>query len=110
MATLAGWIDNIIEDGEKIEAVVFGEFGWGGYGLADEDERPRPPKGKILTHDEAKPFLDVEFYSGYGSPSTYAINVWTDKRVMFVTQYDGSTSMDWVYRNPTAYTPTMPGG
>ena len=101
-----------LEDGEIVEAITFGEWGWDGY------KEPKPPpipsnmKGRVLTVDEAKPLMqDWKIYSGYGAPECYAIRVWTNTRILWVTQYDGSTRIDDSPRNPLdGYIPDMPGG
>jgi Holliday junction resolvasome RuvABC endonuclease subunit len=72
---------------------------------------PKDKKGVLLTLEEAKPYMNGwSLFSGFGSPETYAINVWTNKRVLWITQYDGSTSLDSVSRFPVACMPYMPGG
>ncbi|MCA1782024.1 MAG: hypothetical protein LC679_07575 [Intrasporangiaceae bacterium] len=93
-----------------IEAVVIGQFGWGGY---DEDDRSRAAdacKGEVLTWDEARPLLDYKYDDGYGSPECHAVWVWTAVEVIWVTQYDGLTCLDGAPRNPSPGVPEMPGG
>lgn len=112
-----------LEEGEKLEAFVFG--GWGGEPPIKGEERewqtgytePEPPpipfdkRGKILAREEAKPMMqNWKFYGGYGGASAYAVRIWTNKRVIWVTQYDGLTVLDSAPRNPTAHIPDMPGG
>lgn len=99
-ATLQKWLDEELKEGEKIEAICFGGIGW----LRDHMEGLPEPE-VLLTYEEAKPFLARKFDSGYGSAETPTMNVWTDKRILFVSEYDGSTSLNWFYRNPTAYNP-----
>lgn len=99
-----------LNEGEVIEAIVFGEWGWGSYG---EETVAVPPdkQGVLLTPEEAKPLMKGwSFNGGYGSPECYAVNVWTNQRLFWVTQYDGMTWLDSAPRNPTAYIPDMPGG
>jgi hypothetical protein len=96
--------------GQEIEAIVIGDMGWPGYG---KDERHAPGharKGEILTWEEARPLLDYPYDTGYGAPDCHGITAWTAKRVIFVTQYDGATAIDYVPRNPTRIVPHMPGG
>ena len=50
------------------------------------------------------------FNGGYGSPACYAVRVWTNLRVFWVTQYDGATCLDSARRNPSDEMPDMPGG
>lgn len=108
--------DDIIEAaaGEDIEAAAIGHYGWC-YGHEDRDHNSGrcPPDdvfGKPLPWDEAAPLLDYTYDTGYGGPECHAVTVWTTDRVLFVTQYDGSTAVDAVPRNPVEAVPTMPGG
>jgi hypothetical protein len=112
----------ILTDGEVVEAIVFGAWGWGSEPKDGENwepghkEPPRPPvpfekRGILLSLEEAQPFMDGwTFYGGYGAPACYAANIWTNKRVIWVTQYDGATTLDSAPRNPVASIPSMPGG
>jgi hypothetical protein len=107
--------DDIIEaaQGESIESIVIGEFGWGGpnpYAKSRVTEHVEPIHDKILSWEQAKPMLDFSYSSGYGAPECYAITAWTKSYVLFVTQYDGSTNVCRVPRNPIDHKPNMPGG
>ena len=106
--------DQILEllaDGETIEAVVLGAWGWDG---GDEPKPPAVPpdkRGKVLTWEQAAPMLTTwSFYGGDGAPDCYAVYIWTDRRVFWVTQYDGSTDLNEAPRNPVDCMPDMPGG
>ncbi len=97
--------------GEVVEAIVFGEFGWSGFHEPDPPFVPKDKQGVILTLEEAKPLMQGwTLYCGFGAPLAYAMNVWTNKRILWLTQYDGSTSLDSVSRIPVADMPEMPGG
>lgn len=105
----------LLEEGEVVEAVVFGQWGWSGYNEPNPAPVPKEYIGKTLTLKEAEPFMEGwSFYGGYGSPDCYATNIWTNRRVFFIMQYDGSTNLDWLARNPPSpseeYIPDMPGG
>jgi hypothetical protein len=100
-----------LKDGETIEAVVFGKYGWGGFDEDEESPVPSNVQEKVLTLAEAEPYMHGwSFYGGYGAPECYAVYVWTNQRVIWVTQYDGATNLSSAPRNPTPCTPTMPGG
>ena len=111
-----------MQEGERVEAIVFGAWGWGsapgdgnawelGYGEPEPPPVPFEKRGIILTADEARPMMQTWVFSGgYGAPACYAVRVWTNKRIMWVTQYDGSTGLDSTERNPIAHIPDMPGG
>ena len=103
--------------GEPIIGIVIGPFGWGDYVpiLSEEPERkravPQELRGKVLTWEQARPWLNYKYDRGYGAPDCHAIFAWTENRVIFVDQYDGATSVCWVPRHPTAdRVPYMPGG
>lgn len=100
-----------LRDDEVVESIVFGEWGWGGF-LEPEDNKILPEnQGVLLTLDQAKPLMqDWSFHGGYGSPECYATYIWTNKRVMWVTQYDGSTTLSSMPRNPEPGMPYMSGG
>ena len=111
-----------LHDGETVESIVFGAWGWGsepgeggewglGYGEPDPPPVPFDIRGKLLTLAEAKPLMEAwQFSGGYGGPDCYAVYVWTDRRVIWVTQYDGATGIECAPRNPAECIPDMPGG
>lgn len=98
--TLERWILGAA-NGEAIVAVVIGE----GY----SEERPGP-KNKVISWEEALPYLRYEFDSGYGSAGCTPVYAWTKSKTIFVSQYDGSTTPCWVPRDPIDCSPVMPGG
>lgn len=112
-----------LADGEKIEKIIFGPWSWGtapshpedkwelGYGEPDPPPVPFDLRGKLLDIDVARPLMSKwSFDGGYGAPDCYAIFAWSNLRVFWVTQYDGSTSLDSAPRNPETCMPGMPGG
>lgn len=99
-----------LEPDETVSNIVFGNWGWNGY-REDTVFVPADKRGILLDLEEAKPMMDGwTFFCGYGAPQCYAANIWTNKRVIWVTQYDGSTRLDSAPRNPVAHMPDMPGG
>jgi hypothetical protein len=96
--------------GEPIEGVVIGEFGWGDRYRRPEHVVPDDKRGVVLTPEAAAGYLSYEWRNGYGAPKCHAVNVWTSKHVILVVQYDGSTALESVPRNPVDHEPTMPGG
>jgi hypothetical protein len=100
-----------LEEGEKVEAIVFGSWGWDGYKEPEGKPVPKETQCKILTIDDARPMMwGWSFYGGFGSPTCYAVHVWTDRRVIWVNDYDGATRLVSVPRNPTDREPEMSGG
>lgn len=97
-------------EGETVEGIVFGSWGWGGH--REPFDVPVPPnvRGKVLTLEQAAPYMDGwSFYGGFGAPKCYAVYVWTTSRVIWVTQYDGATDLDSAPRNPMEIMPDMSG-
>lgn len=95
-------IDEIVEivEKEKIVGVVIGETGLGDYGSDAVPLYSEQPKGKVLDWETAKKYLNYEYDSGMGAFGCNAIYVWTDTKVLFVSQYDGATSICSIPRNP----------
>jgi hypothetical protein len=102
-------IQKMLGHGEHVEAVVFGDYGWGGY--SDPEAVPEDKKRIVLTWEEADKYMQGwTFFGSYGSPECYAAYIWSNKRVFWVTQYDGATNIDFMPRNPISCRPHMPGG
>lgn len=99
-----------LEEGEVVDGIVFGEYGWGGH-REDTKFVPKDKQGVLLTLAQAEPMMDGWTYDGgYGAPECYATYVWTNKSVIWVTQYDGSTTLNSAPRHPVSCIPDMPGG
>lgn len=96
---LAKWIESAA-DGEPIEGVTVGDFHSFIISLQP---------GKLMTWSEARPLLDYEFGEGYGRAECHPICAWTKSRVIFVAEYDGSTSIAWYPRNPVDCMPGYDG-
>lgn len=100
-----------LDEDEVIEGISFGDWGWGGYHEPDPPPVPKDKRGITLSEKEARPFMKGwKLYCGYGAPLAYAMYVWTNKRVMWITQYDGSTNIDSMPRHPSNCEVDMPGG
>jgi hypothetical protein len=109
MANLKNWLLDTA-NGEKIEAVVIGEMGWGSYLSEDVPDYDEIPKGLVLSWEEAEQYLDYEFDDDYGAPGCNAIYAWTATKVIAIGQYDGSTWPYAIPRDPTSVMPEMQGG
>lgn len=107
-ANLKQWILERADE-EPIEAVVIGEMGWGDFASERVPNYDIMPKGKLLTWEQAAPFLDYEFNDGFGAPGCNAIWAWTPTMVIAIAQYDGSTWPYAVPRHPVDAMPTMEG-
>lgn len=117
---MSAWdeLNEVLGPDEEVECIIFGPWGWGGYEDPNDDTgapEPRVPPsimGRRLILTEAEPFLKAfSFSGGYGSPDAYATWIYTNKKIMWVTQYDGSTGLSSMPRNPIqGQVPYMPGG
>lgn len=114
-------LKELLEPGEKVKKVVFGPWGWsseheiqgGKLGFHEPDPPPIPleVRGKLLGPRAAQKYMrGWSFYGGFGAPECYATYIWTSQRVIWVTQYDGATGLNWAPRDPTECIPDMPGG
>lgn len=98
------------EDNEIVEGIVFGKYGWSGYKGEDSPIKEHH-QGVLMSIEEAKPLMfGWSFYGGFGAPECNATYIWTNKRCIWVTQYDGSTCLDSMPRHPVSCIPDMPGG
>lgn len=66
----------------------------------------KTPLPKILEWSEAKPILSYSYDDGYGGQDCHSIYAWTKSKGVFVHEYDGSTCVVSVPRNPTRVRPT----
>jgi hypothetical protein len=105
--------DDIMEAAanEPIEAIVIGDFGCGND--YDQDATPQQiaedQRGVMLSWEEARRLLSYGYDSDYGIADCHAIYAWTANRVIYVLEYDGSTQVESVPRNPVATYPSMSG-
>ena len=95
---------SMLEEDEKVEAIVFGP--------ASTDwwrDRPKdPPVGRVLTLEEAEPYMrGWEARGGYGIAMVFPFYAWTDRSVLFIAEYDGMTWIAKVPRNPVECEPEL---
>jgi len=92
---------------EVIEAIVIlnllepYEYEWRISELRDASIKPFV--GKILTWEEAAPLLDYNYDDGFGSMDCHDVEIYTATNVYYIHEYDGSTPIRSVPRNPTAH-------
>ena len=110
MTTLLKQLREFTDD--PIVAVQIGEMGWSGYNVPSGLPKDYMSKlSKVMKPDEAMPYLEYEFDSGFGAPNCTAVLIFTKKNVYSVFQYDGATGMFEIPRKPTkGFIPDMPGG
>ena len=113
MSNLKDWILKVAE-GEPVEAIVIGKPIQAVITAAPMDatwaHQDESKFNRILSWEEAQPLIDYSFDSSYGVPRCHAVTAWTRTRVIFVSQYNGATSIEYAPRNPTNHMPSMPGG
>jgi len=104
-------VKKILKEGEFIEAIVFGDWGWGGHDEPEPYPVPKEKKGVILSEANATPMMDGwSFNGGFGAATCYATYIWTNQRTLWVTNYDGATYLSSAPRNPISTMPEMSGG
>lgn len=106
-------MDNFAKDiedeagGEPIHAIVIGEPQWW---KADPRDIPTDHIGIPIPWSVARPLLDYNYNTNYGSADCHAIAAYTETRVILVGTYDGATWLYSVMRNPTPGHPSVEGG
>lgn len=88
--------------GESIEAVKIHcqRYDDYYYGTGEEVKIDPALLNKVLTWEQAAPIFDYSYNTGFGSMDCHDITVWTESRVFYIYEYDGSTSICNVERNP----------
>lgn len=96
---MANMKEDILEiaDGEEILGVVISKTR-SGYAWSD-DEADSPIAEKLTPWNEAAPYLDYGYDDGYGGQDCHSIYAWTPSRVLFVSEYDGSTCVKSIPRD-----------
>lgn len=96
-----------LKENENVEAIVFGP--WSGYNH-DDKFIPKEKQGVILTLTEAIPFMNNwNFIQDYGSPNVHTVWIWTNLRTIWVHEYDGSSCLASMPRNPIKDIPEASG-
>ena len=57
-------------------------------------------ENKVLPWDEVAPFLDYLYGSGHGGQDCHTILAWTKTKVIYTHDYDWSTTVTYLPRNP----------
>ncbi len=104
MSAYQEFVDYLL-DGEVVESIVFGDYG----GI-----EPNPPlipeekRGICMSLDEAEPLMkNWNIYGGFGCAECYALYAWTNLRIIFIKEYDGSTALEGIFRFPSDSKPTL---
>jgi hypothetical protein len=87
------------EPGEVLESIVFSR-----WSLHRNEPNPGiPPElfGVVLTEEQAKPLMQTwSAEGGFGSAKVYPFYAYTNKNVWFIHEYDGSTHLQPIPRDP----------
>ena len=90
-------------DSEPIESVVVAKFD----SYYEENFKSIPDKftGKPVCFGDVRHYFDYEYDDGFGGAESHAIYLYTKNFIVFVSEYDGSTSVSCIPRNPIECTP-----
>lgn len=101
------WVRYLEEHyGEHVESIVFGEID----GYRQPKYKPIPPVGKVMSLDEAMPYIDVTFDNDWGGHGCPPFAAYTSNWIMSVYSYDGQINFFFIRRNPIdGYVPYMHG-
>lgn len=68
----------------------------------DEDSRAVPKEfiGKPFCFGDVRDYFDYEYDTGFGGADCNAIYLYTKSFIVFVSEYDGATSVSSIPRNP----------
>ena len=109
MANIRKWLEDAeAKSGEKIEAIVVGQHYNRPNKYSGEDE-PEANENIVLSREVGLEKLDQEYDSGFGGADCYPMYAWSATRVYFINEYDGSTGLNWVPRQPVACEPDFGG-
>jgi hypothetical protein len=103
--TFAEDIENAVGD-EPILGVVIGASR---TGYSWDDDESTHKANVVLTWDEARPTLDYTYHRGYGGANCHPVTVWTETKVLFVHEYDGSTGLHYLPRHLVDHKPEHSG-
>ena len=94
--TFREWFDNKIT--EPIECIkITGKS----CEIGDDKKWPDFDPNHCYSLADFAPFLDIEFYPGYGAQDCPSINVYTKNYIYTVREYDGSVWLEEIQRHPT---------
>lgn len=109
MANIKVWLEEIEKEfGEEIEAIVVGQHDDRPTRF-EENDAPMADENVILTREAGMHKLDEDYDNGFGGADCFPMYAWTKTRVFLMTEYDGSTGMSWVPRNPMNVAPEFNG-
>lgn len=87
-----------VVNGEIIESIVIYNNPQDTY-----SDRKRPFHCEVCNWSDVENFLDYDYDDGFGGQECHDIYLWTPTRIITVHEYDGSTSVYGIPRNPENY-------
>lgn len=110
MGNIRKWLENAeAATGETIEAIVVGPH----YNAPDKwsaNPKVKADENRVLSREDGLKKLDQDYDDGYGGADCFPMYAWTKSRVYFIHEYDGSTGLSSVPRNPVDCSPEFSGG
>jgi hypothetical protein len=100
---LKNWIEQFEErKGQTVQKIVIGQHYDDKYAYEEDHVDKAPPDmiNKVLTREVGLTILDLDYDSGYGGADCFPFYAWTEDYVLFVAEYDGSTRLGRIPRNP----------
>lgn len=94
--------------GEKIEDMVVGQH-YKRESKYTGNDKPLTDENIIISRARGLKKIDQEYDSGYGGADCFPLYAWTKSRVFFISEYDGSTCVSYVPRNPVIIAPEFSG-
>jgi hypothetical protein len=85
-------VDGIVVAGDRV-----------GHGEWHREDQMFP----IQTWDEVAPTFDYDYDNGFGGADCHFFYLWTTTRIIYVDEYDGSTRIASMPRNPTPCSPEV---
>lgn len=67
---------------------------------------PKELINKPVMLKEVIDYFDYNFDSGYGGQECHSFYIWNKSEVFFIWEYDGSTHIHSIPRNPPSFSPT----
>jgi hypothetical protein len=95
------------DSGEVLETIVFSP--WSSF--QHEPDHPIPPElfGVVLTEAQAKPLMQTwRVERGHGTALVYPFYAYTNKRVWFIREWDGSTTIHSIPLHPYSMGKDLP--
>lgn len=99
------WLGDEVVDGVALGSPpdhVFGEpkSEFDGVVFDESNTADAPYAHKLFPWDEVQKLIDYEYNAGFGGAGCHPIYLWTPTRILYIHEYDGSTSLSTIPRHP----------